>query len=88
MYLFGSKSFLAIETWELFVRVSVHPYVSIAARHGNKDMVMWLIDQGFHSDIHSASAAAYAGSIDLLKFFSHRWSAHVYTNAAEKGHLA
>ena len=83
------KSFVPFrETWDLIVRVSVHPYVSIAARHGNKDMVMWFIDQGFQSDIHSASAAAYAGSIDLLKFFSHRWSAHVYTKAAEKGHLA
>jgi hypothetical protein len=85
------KSFLAIETWELFVGVSVHPYVSIAARHGNKDMVMWLIDQGFHSDINSASAAAYAGSIDLLKLlstFKAPFSDDVYTNAAEKGHLA
>jgi hypothetical protein len=82
------KSILELQSWETFVRVSVHPYVSIAARHGNKDLVMWLIEQGFHSDIHSASAAATAGSIDLLKYFSHLWSAHVYTKAAEKGHLA
>eukprot|EP01041_Mallomonas_annulata_P006350 gene6350-12843_t len=82
------KSFRDVQSWETFVRVSVHPYVSIAARHGNKDMVMWLIDQGFHSDIHSASAAAYAGNIDLLKLFSHLWSENVYTKAAEKGHLA
>ena len=79
------KSFLDVQSWESFVRVSVHPYVSI---HGNKDLVMWLIEQGFESDFYSASAAATAGSIDLLKFFSHRWSAHVYTKAAEKGHLA
>jgi len=32
--------------------------------------------------------AAYAGSIDLLEVFSHLLSAHVYTKAAEKGHLA
>ena len=85
------KSFLAIETWDLFVGVSVHPCVSIAARHGNKEMVMWLIGEGFKSDIHSASAAAYAGSIDLLKLlstFKAPFSDDVYTNAAEKGHLA
>jgi len=82
------KSFLDEKVWAAFVRVSVRPYVSIAARHGNKDMVMWLIDQGFHSDQNSATAAATGGSIDLLKYFSHLWSAHVYTKAAEKGHLA
>jgi hypothetical protein len=52
------------------------------------DMVMWLIEQGFESDLNSATAAATAGSIDLLGYFSHLWSAHVYTKAAEKGHLA
>jgi hypothetical protein len=49
---------------------------------------MWLIEQGFESDLNSATAAATAGSIDLLGYFSHLWSAHVYTKAAEKGHLA
>ncbi len=82
------KSFLDEKVWAAFVRVSVRPYVSIAARHGNKDMVMWLIDQGFHSDQNSAIAAATGGSIDLLKYFSHLWSENVYTKAAEKGHLA
>ena len=82
------KSFLDVQSWETFVRVSVHLYVSLAARHGNKNMVMWLIDMGFHSDIYSSTAAAYAGSIDLLEFFSPPWLEHVYTRAAEKGHLA
>ena len=90
------KSVLDVQSsWELFVRVSVHFYVSLAARHDNKKMVMWLIDNGFQSDIYSAVAAAYAGSIDLLSFFSPPWSEHVppwsehvYTNAAKKGHLA
>ena len=90
------KSVLDVQSsWELFVRVSVHFYVSLAARHDNKKMVMWLIDNGFHSDMYSAVAAAYAGSIDLLSFFSPPWSEHVppwsehvYTNAAKKGHLA
>ena len=83
------KSVLDVQSsWELFVRVSVHFYVSLAAKHDNKKMVMWLIDNGFQSDIYSATAAAYAGSIDLLKLFSPPWSEHVYTNAAEKGHLA
>jgi hypothetical protein len=82
------KSFLDERLWGAFVRVSVHPYVSIGARHGNTNLVMWLVDQGFHSDQNSASAAATAGSIDLLKFFRHLWSEHVYTKAAEKGHLS
>ena len=82
------KSFLDQGLWEAFVTSSVQPYVSIAARHGNKNLVMWLIDQGFYSDQNSASAAATAGSIDLLKFFRHLWSEHVYTKAAEKGHLS
>jgi ankyrin repeat protein len=82
------KSFLDQGLWEAFVTSSVQPYVSIAARHGNKNLVMWLIDQGFYSDQNSASAAATAGSIDLLKFFRYLWSEHVYTKAAEKGHLS
>jgi hypothetical protein len=82
------KSFLHGESWETFVTVSIHPCVSIAARHGYKELVMWLIEQGFESDLNSATAAATAGSIDLLGYFSHLWSAHVYTKAAEKGHLA
>ena len=72
--LFWLKSVLDVQSsWEIFVQISVHLYVSLAARHDNKKMVMWLIDNGFHSDMYSAVAAAYAGSIDLLKLISPSW---------------
>ncbi len=84
------KSFLDVLSWDPFVRISVRPYVSMAARHGNMNLVMWLMEQGFPSDhLGLATAAAKVGSIDLLNLVSPRqWSKDVYTKAAEKGHLA
>lgn len=77
-------------SWESFVRVSVSYYVSWAASNGNYELVVWLVEQGFHWDNDSSRAAVWGGNILVLKYLRQLncpWSEDVCTLAAEKGSL-
>ena len=78
------------DAWGAFLRSYIHRHVSIAAFHGNYEMLVWLLEHGFQWDQNSTSQAATGGNIEVLKYLillKCPWSEDVCINAAKKGHL-
>ena len=54
------------DAWGAFLRSYIHRHVTIAASHGNYEMLVWLLEHGFQWDLNSTSQAATGGNIEVL----------------------
>ena len=71
----------------------VYPAMSVAALHGQLDMLKWLHENGYHGYLNACESAAEGGHLECLKFLyenckeHYEWHDCTFRKAAANGHV-